>query len=359
MECIEYTNCPCRVYQNLNVFFGERTPQAPRDLGRNRHGTLAAKRGQGLPAASPLKILSGTWAPLESAVLPIGTGAGEFSVAEGANEYGFTALEGATAITLGSADTMIVPGTTENLTSSRIILDARGAESSIALANPVTMTNGDVTLDAPGEGKVSVDGPISATDGTRWLNKTGSGDVSFTGGFTVTGDQRAPYLCVKGGEVEFGSGTSSTFFDMAAEIGGIINLTNGANVVGTGGWFYAGRSGSGSAINMSNGALSVGTTGERRLNIGYNVGSEGTFNFSGGEINNARLCVGGTKGRGTFVQTGGSLTSIAESYVGQFNAPGNGEAKSAESLKETLAKALDECLHLTHHHLYINFFRRS
>jgi len=296
-------------------------------------GTLAAKRGQGLPAASPLKILSGTWAPLEeSAVLPIGTGAGEFSVAEGANEYGFAALEGATAITLGSADTTIVPGMTENLTSSRIILDARGAESSIALANPITMSNGDVTLDAPGEGKVSVDGPISATDGTRWLNKTGSGDVSFTGGFTVTGDQRAPYLCVKGGDVEFGSGTSSTFFDLVAETGGIINLTNGANVVGTGGWFYAGRSGSGSAINMSNGALSVGTTGERRLNIGYNVGSEGTFNFSGGEINNARLCVGGTKGRGTFVQTGGSLTSIAESYVGQFNAPGNGEAKSAESL---------------------------
>ena len=299
-------------------------------------GTLAAKRGAGLPAASPLKIVSGTWAPMESAVLPLGTGAGQFSTADDADYYGFTALEEEISITLGSAETTIVPGTTELLKAKKITLDARGAESSITLANPVTMENGDVTLEVPGAGSVVLDGLVTALgpSTSHWLYKTGAGAVKFNGGIKDTEGNRAPYLCVQGGEAEFGADTQSVFFDMMSENGGVINLTNGANVAGTGGWFYAGRNGSGSKINMSRGSLSVGTTGDRRLNIGYNLGSSGTFNFSGGEISNARLCVGGSKGRGTFVQTGGSFTSIAESYVGQFNAPGNGEARAGESLYE-------------------------
>ena len=145
----------------------------------------------------------------------------------------------------------------------------------------------------------------------------------FNGGNFRVGDWGTGTLTVNGtGKVNgrISVGASSTGV-------GTMFVSGGAEI--TPGNFYVGENGTGT-LNVSGGKVNVGYW----FAVGEENGSVGTVNISGGEINSTYV-IPGNKGKGTIVQTGGSVAGREIIIADQNTSGGSGYTISGEDSRLT------------------------
>ena len=296
-------------------------------------GALLAARGTGVTETASIRIDGGTWAPLvEEATLPLGSGMGQVWFTTPESAAGISAFEKPLTLTFDSQWTSFVPGS-DRTPNTTLILNGAGANQPLILTNPIRLEKGNGTIEVDGTGPVTLLGGDEAGGANRNLFKTGAGTLNFNGPVGANGaENQWLYIYPQAGTVSFNyNEATNKVADIIQQNASKVYLTNNAALF-CNGWYYTGESGTGAVTYMSNGWL--GTPVGNYLRVGYNLGSVGTFNFSGGTLEPGRLTVGGLKGRGTFNMTGGTLKvgGTGESMVGQTDAPGKNEARAAESV---------------------------
>ncbi len=171
----------------------------------------------------------------------------------------------------------------------------------------------NVTFDASyasGSALYSVTLDSTGTNGSVIVNQSASGSALAASNEYIGNTTARNVYNQSAGSNTFGSNSGSLYIGYAAGSNGTYNLSGSGSVTASSATtsMFVGYSGNGT-FTQTNGTIIGGT-----LNVGYNSGSVGTYNLSGGSFNTGpigNISVGGqfdgqSNVKGTFNQTGGT-----------------------------------------------------
>ncbi len=251
-------------------------------------GTLAARRGVGLPMDSKLVLNGGSWAPLD--------GVGTVTVAESATfEVAEIAPLGLAAVT--QDETVEIP------VKSAMRFNDKG-DRILTVANDLTLDSA-TTFDVRG----SADGAKTVLAGS--VSSSAKQTLMGRGVLEVANawDHAADYFHLANGV--FTLAPSATFNSTFAVLlyspeGTTVNVENGAIFQGGADIQIGNGDNQQGTVNLKDGGA-FGTTGF--LHVGRRGAAVGTLNMDGGTVNAGVLIVGEGNSTATLNQRGGSVTA--------------------------------------------------
>lgn len=263
---------------------------------RVRGGTLQADFGTGLSSSTSVTLDGGTLSSESGAITAaLGTGAGQLCAVSN-RPAGFSAVGVPLTVNLGGAGETLAWGTAL-FNPAPLLLNDFGADRPLVFANGLDLKGAarEISVHATtSDSTATVTGAVTDSAGGGGLTKTGAGSLTLAGANVFPGT-----LQVNAGTLALTS-PNNNVGQVNIRDGGSLEV-DGAIVRQTSGNILAGDGGKGS-LNVYGGEL----RGTGALTMGQKAGSSGTLLLTDGTVDCRLLCVG-FHGTGTVVQTGGTL----------------------------------------------------
>lgn len=274
-------------------------------------GTLVAMRGAGLPTDSKLVLVGGSWAPLD--------GSGTVEIAES------EALEVVDGYPLGIA--AVTTAEKVNLPAKSMMRLNENGDQVLTVANDLTLASA-TTLDVRGTTEGAKTVLAGAVTSSAAQTVTGRGALEVAGGWTHTSGD---FALANG---EFTVSNEATFKSTPAVLlyspeGTTVNIESGATFRGSNDIRIGDGANQKGTVNLADGGT-FGTTGY--LHVGRRGAATGTLNMAGGAVTAGTLVVGEGESTATLNQRGGSVTT-GTLQMGNTRNEGGGKGSATYNLE--------------------------